>query len=348
MLYRGDKMEIELSEKKKERIVLATGFAHPELAQEIATEMKLPLVEQTERFFPNGEIYGRYDESVRGKDVYIIQSHARSEFEDEPTSVNDAIMQQVLLANAAFTSGAREITAVTPFLGYQRQDRKSRGRETMGASVVINQLAQYMNQIVTVDMHALSTQGIFHKGPFTHLTAQQLLRREIRQEVAGYDPSELVVVAPDAGAAKMAERHRRELGVGLLHLAKMRDANNSQKITRDEHIPEADGRVCLLFDDMVDTGGTLVSASEALKNSGAKAIFVAATHGILSNPALENLKNAPIDRLLVTDTVPTKRAEAELGDLLKVVKIAPLIAEGLYRIITHQSVSKMQDDENHR
>lgn len=351
MVMTGEKMpeKISLSEDQKNETVLVSGFSHPELAEGIARTMGLPLLSVNEKMFPNSELYNRYGESVRGNRVFIIQSHVRSMLGDEKTSVNDALMQQLLLTDAAFGASATEITAVNPYLGYQRQDRKSKGRESLAAALILRLMAtSHTNRVVTMDMHAPSTQGVFSGyGRFDHLTAQRVLRKNMLKEVSHFDPSEITVVAPDAGASKMAERHRKEIGAALLHLTKSRNAEDSQQIERDMYVPEADGRVCILFDDMIDTAGTLVSASEALKNSGAKAIYLAATHGILSDPAIDRLKEAPIDRLLVTNTLPVSTAKHELGDKLRVVDIAPVIGRALMCIISNRSVSEIFEDQNH-
>jgi len=332
-----------LSAQQKEGIYIAGGFAHPALTEGITHGLGVAMGPVEHKVHPNGELYSRYGESVRGKHVFIVQPHVAQ----GKQSVNDAIMQQCLLADAARSSSAAEITAVSPYLAYTRQDRKTKGREPIGIRVLINQLASAgVHRIVAVDMHSPQAQGIFN-GPFDHLTAQPLLRRAMREEVAGYDIEECLIVAPDAGAAKMSERHRAKLGLGILHLAKMRDPQDSQKIRRDEKVPEADGRVCILFDDMIDTAGTLVSAAEALKGSGAKAVYVAATHAVFSDPAIERLKADVIDKILVTDTFPTDVAQEELQDKLRVVRVAPTIAQALIQIITNGSVSEIFDDQNH-
>jgi len=337
----------KLTAEEADGIYIAGGFAHPDLSVRIAEEMGIEPGELVQKIHPNGEVYSRYDESIRGKQAFIIQSHVRSVFDGRDTTVNDAIWEQALLADAARSSSASEITAVSPYMAYMRQDRKSRGREPIGARVLIDQLASVgVSRIVTVDMHSSQAQGIF-RGPFDHLTAQPLLRKEMQEVMNGHDTEECLVVAPDAGAAKIAERHRQELGVGLLHMAKSRDPNDSQKIRREESVPEAEGRVCMVFDDMVDTAGTLVSAAEALKNSGAKAVYVAASHAVFSAPAIERLQQSPIDRIIVTDTFPTADAEAELGSRLRVVSIAPTIGRALIEIIRNGSVSQLFDDQNH-
>lgn len=337
-------MERVFTPEEAEQIYIASGFAHPQLAEDIAEVTGVTLGPVEGKIHPNGEVYSRYLDSVRGKHVFIVQPHIRG----TETTLNDAIMQQCLLIDAARSSSAREITAVTPYLGYGRQDRKSKGREAIGTRVVIDQLAVAgVNRILAVDMHSSQAQAIF-RGPFDLLTAQPLLRDAMTEEITGYNREECVVVAPDAGAAKLSEQHRTGLQMGMFVMTKMRDPRDNQRISRQDKFPEADGRVCLLFDDMVDTAGTLVSAAEALTNSGAKAILVAATHGVLSDPAIERLKQAPIEKILITDTYVTSDAQAELSDKLRVVSVAPIIGQALLEIVRNGSVSKNFADQNNR
>ncbi len=295
--------------------------------------------------YANGELYSRYEASVRGKHVFIVQSHIGNASRN--TDINGAIMQQALLADAARSSSAAEITAVSPHFGYTRQERKSRGREPIAMRIMIDLLAiSGVNRIVTADMHSPGAQAIF-RGPFDHLTAQPLLRRAIIEEIKDFNRDDCMVIAPDAGASKQAERHRRELGTSMLYLAKMRDPSEPQKLHREEKVPEAEGRVCLVFDDMIDTAGTIVSAAEALKNSGAKAVYVAATHPVFSDPAIARLQDSPIDKILVTDTLPTETASEELGDRLRVVSIVPIIARAIIEIVQHGSISEIFDEQNY-
>lgn len=324
-------------------ITLVSGFAHQGLAKDIAAQLGLELGEIEDKIHPNGEIYSRFKESVRGKHVFIIQSHVAT----NTTTINDAIMEQALLIDAARSSSAAEITVICPHLAYMRQDRKSRGREPIGSRVLIDLLATSgADRIVAIDIHAPQAQAIF-RGPFDHLTAQRALEVAIKAELGGYNNDECVVVAPDAGAAKLAQSHSRHLDMDILHMAKQRSRGDSQKIQRDENVPEANGKVCLVFDDMIDTAGTLVSAIEALKNSGAKAVYVGASHGIFSGPALDRLKDAPIDKLFVTDTFPQEHAKEVLGDKLGIVSVAPIIGQAIHQIATAGSISALFDDENH-
>lgn len=337
-------MEKMFTTEEADQIFIAGGFAHPELSQQIAACVGMDAGAVKYKTHPNGEIYSRYEESVRGKHVFVVQSHIRS----SEGSINDAIMQQCLLIDAARSSSASEITAVAPYLAYGRQDRKTKGREPIGTRVILNQLADAgANRIVTIDMHSPQAQGIF-RGPFDHLTAQGLLRDVMREEIAEYDQESCVVVAPDAGAAKLSQQHSKELNLGMFLMTKMRDPSDNQKISRDDKFPDADGRVCVIFDDMVDTAGTLVSAAEALSSSGAKAIFVAATHGILSDPAIDRLKDAPINKILLSNTFNTDIAQHELGDKLRVISVAPIIGQALVEIVRCGSISALFNDQNNR
>lgn len=257
-------------------------------------------------------------------------------------------MQQCLLIDAARSSSAEKITAVMPNLSYTRQDRKSKGREPIGIRVVLDQLAAAgADRIVTIDIHSPQAQGIF-RGPFDHLTAQPALRDAMLDEIGDIDRDDVIVVAPDAGAAKLAQQHQEDIETSMFIMSKRRDPKDSQRITRDDNFPDAEGKHCLVFDDMIDTAGTLVSAAEALKNSGALTIRVAATHGILSDPAIKRLKDAPIDKILITDTFTTDRAQAELGEKLRVVSVAPIIGQAILEIVRRGSISQLFRDQNHR
>jgi ribose-phosphate pyrophosphokinase len=334
---------LKLSPKLRNSIFIASGSTHPTLADDIAAFMglKLGLVERKQ--FPNTEQYVRYGESVRGKHVFVIQALAVA----NGRSVNDSLMELMLMIDAAKRSSAAEITVVTPYMAYSRQDRKARGREPISAATVIRMLQSAgADRLVSIDMHSAQTQATFY-GPFDHLTAEPLLREALEVRVATSDEV-FVVVSPDGGRAKLAEHYAEKLGVDVVHMPKSRDVKDSHKITRPDFIHEVSGRTCLLIDDMIDTAGTLVSAAQALKDSGAGRIIVGATHALFSGPALERLRNASIDEVIVTDTVPLNGANEVLGDKLVVLSSAPFIGRALGEIATDGSVSKMFNDHNNR
>lgn len=322
-------------------IYIASGSAHPELAQNVADYLNIEVGDIETKRFPSGERYVRYNENIRGKHVFAIQSHITTPEID----INSAIWEHGMLVDAARRSSASEITAISPHMGYMRQERQARGREAIGTTMIMNFL-DGADRFVAVDLHSPQVTGITTK-PFEPLTAQIALEQAMLPDLDQYDKQECVVVAPDAGASKLAQSHQRRMDLDILHLAKKRGRGDSSKITRDELVPEAADRVCVVFDDMIDTAGTLVTATEALKKSGAKAIYVAATHGIFSNDAVDKLKSAPIDRLYVTDTFPQQRAKEALGDRLQVVSVAPIIGQAILEIATNGSVSDLFDDDNH-
>ena len=347
-------MNINLLPEQKENICVVSGFAHPDLGFKVAHAMSVPLAPLEQKMFPNTELYGRFEETVRGKQVFIVQSHQAGSREingeETPFSINDAIVEQALLVQAAATSSAKEVTAVIPFLGYSRQDRKSQGREPISVMFTLGTLAAMgAHRIVAVDMHSPQTQLAFNGDgrQFDHLTAQPLLLDHVRSEIASYSPEECVVVSPDAGATKLAQTQQEKLGIDLVHLAKKRKRGQSHTITRDEKIADVDGKVCIIFDDMIDTAGTITSAAQALNSSGAKAIFVVATHGIFSGQALKRLTDSPIDKVLVTDTVPMDKARKVLGNKLRVAEVAPIIGQALIEISIDGSVSRLFQDQNH-
>lgn len=333
-----------LSAEDADRVFLASGYVHPELAAATASELGIVPGNVEHRKHPNSELYARYVDSVRGKHVIIMQTHAAT----DGGSVNDALQEQLLLIDAARTSSASEITVVCPYLGYSRQDRKARGREPVSARVVINQLGHTgANRIVAVDLHSPQTQAIF-SGPFDHLTAQPLLRGAIRTLIDESNKDAYVVAAPDSGSTKMTAYHSERLDVDIVYMKKRRDKGRSGAVSRANRIiPEARDRVCFMFDDMLDTAGTLVSAADNLHDSGAREIYAVATHGVFSGPAFERLADAPINRIYVTDTFPLDDAREALGDRLEVVSVAPMIGRALREIITDGSVSRIFADQNH-
>lgn len=334
---------LELRPKQRKNIYLATGSTNPELAGDIAKFMGLELGPVERKQFPNTEQYVRYGSTVRGDHVFAIQALAAA----KGRSVNDSLMELILMVDAARRASASEVTVVAPYMAYSRQDRKARGREPISAATVIKMLKSAgADRLVSIDMHSPQTQATFN-GPFDHLTAERILREALRSRVkTAYD--EFVVVSPDGGRAKAAEHYAGKLKVDVVHMPKSRDRHDSSKIVRPTYVAGVEGRTSLMIDDMIDTAGTLVSAAETLKNSGAKRIVVGATHGIFSDPAIERLRDAPIDEIIVTDTVPMDEARRVLGDRLHVLSSAPLIGRAIGEIATHGSVSKMFNDRNYQ
>jgi ribose-phosphate pyrophosphokinase len=334
---------LELRPEQSSNIYIASGSTHPELAQETAAVMGLETGPVERREFANTELYVRYGDSVRGDHVFAMQALAAA----NGRSVNDSLVELTLMVDAAKRASASEITVVAPYMAYSRQDRKARGREPISAAAVIRMLQSAgADRLVSVDMHSAQTQATFN-GPFDHLTAEPLIQAALKEEIGtAYD--EFVIVSPDGGRAKAAEHYANELDVDVVHMPKTRDRHDSGRITRPKHIDGVDGRTSLLVDDMIDTAGTLVSAAETLKNSGATRVVVAATHGLFSSPALDRLKMAPIDKIIVTNTVPLDEAREVLGDRLRILSIAPLLGKALAEIAIRGSVSEIFNDRNYQ
>jgi ribose-phosphate pyrophosphokinase len=275
--------------------------------------------------------------------LFIIQSFS----ETDDYSINDALIETLLSVDAAKRSSSDWVTVVLPMFPYARQDRKARNREPISVSVVVRMLSMVgVNRIVTIDLHSAQTQAIFNR-PFDHLTAQPLICQTLR-EMIGKDKDSYVMVSPDAGRAKESEQYADELGMKLINMPKSRDREHTHKIKRPVHIDGVKGMHCITVDDMIDTGGTLISATKTLKESGAKSITVGATHGIFSGDATQKFKDSPIDKLIVVDTMPQDRIVKALGKRVQVLSIAPLIAESLVRIYNGESVSVLFNDKNNK
>ncbi len=243
--------------------------------------------------FANGEIYCRYGENIRGADVFVFQTHG------EP--INDRLMEQLIMIDAAKRASAKRITAVCPFYGYARQDRKAEGREPITARLVADMLtAAGADRVVTVDLHTGQIQGFFDY-PVDHLTAVPVLAEYL---AATRSTARSVIVAPDAGGGKLARRFADRLGADIAFIDKRRPKGTHNVAVATEVVGEIDGRTCVIVDDMIDTAGTVVSAANLLIDRGASEVYIAATHGLLSGPAVDRLKNAPIREVVVTNTVP--------------------------------------------
>jgi ribose-phosphate pyrophosphokinase len=312
------------------RLVLVSGRAHPQLAEDIATELGTELLPTDARTFANGEIYARFQESVRGADMFVIQSHT--------SPINEWLMEQLIMLDAAKRASAKRITVVAPFYPYARQDKKGRGREPISARLVADLFkAAGADRIMSVDLHAAQIQGFFD-GPVDHLFAMPVLLDHFQKKL---DPSTLTVVSPDMGRVRVADVWSDKLGAPLAIIHKRRDPLVPNQISVHEIIGPVEGRVCLIVDDLIDTGRTIVKAAEALKQHGATTVVVAATHPVFSEPAVELLQSAMIDSVVVTDTLPV--AEAKRWDRLTVLPIAPLIARAIHEVFDDGSVTSMFD-----
>ena len=312
----------------EKRLALVSGRAHHGLAEEVASLLGTSLVPTTAYDFANGETFVRFEESVRGVDAFVIQSH--------PAPINHWLMEQLLMVDALKRASAKRITVVAPFFPYARQDKKHKGREPISARLVVDLFkAAGANRIMSVDLHSPQIQGFFD-GPVDHLWALPMLADHVREK---WGSEELTVVSPDSGRVRVADIWADRLGAPLAIIHKRRDPNVPNQVSVHELVGEVDGRTCLLVDDMIDTGGTIVAAAKALKENGAKRVIVAATHAVLSDPAVERLSDAAIDAVVVTNTLPiTPDKEFEK---LTVLSIAPLIAKAITAVFGDDSVTSL-------
>ncbi|MFE9597293.1 ribose-phosphate diphosphokinase [Streptomyces hokutonensis] len=315
----------------RRELLLFSGRAHPELADRIARELGTGLVPAQARDFANGEIYVRFEQSVRGADCFVVQSHT--------APINTWIMEQLIMIDALKRASARSVTVVAPFYGYSRQDKKHKGREPISARLVADLLtAAGADRVITIDLHTDQIVGFFD-GPVDHLFALPTLADHI---AAGTDRDRLTVVSPDAGRVRVADRWCDRLGAPLAIVHKKRDKDIAHQVSVHEVVGEVAGRVCVLVDDMIDTAGTICAAADALYVSGAEDVIVAATHGILSGPAVDRLKNSRVTRFVFTDTLPT--AAATGLDKVEVLSVAPLIAHAIREIFENGSVTSLLDE----
>jgi ribose-phosphate pyrophosphokinase len=321
---------VEIAHKK--RLQILSGSYNPELAAAVAKQLGVTVSETKLSRFANGEINCRIGESVRGNDVFVFQSH-----NPHP---NEAIMEQALIIDAAKRASAKRITAVCPFWGYGKQDRKAAGREPISAKLVVDILrVAGADRMLSVDLHSGQIQGFFD-GPFDHLTAMPLLKDYIK----GSLEPDTVIVSPDAGRAKVAERYTRQLGLDLAIIHKVRSHTVAHQLEARAVIGEVKGRPCVMIDDMIDTAGTICAAAEILKREGAAKIYVLATHGEFSADAAAKLNAAPIDRVVISDTLAPEAAKRVKR--LEVVSLVPLMAAAVKAIFNDESVSEIFRGEN--
>jgi ribose-phosphate pyrophosphokinase len=315
----------------EKNLMVFSGRAHPALAEAVAEQLGTDLVPTSAYDFANGEIYVRYEESVRGSDAFVIQSHA--------TPLNEAIMEQLIMIDALKRASAKRITVVLPFYGYARQDKKHRGREPISARLMADLFKTAgADRLMAVDLHTAQIQGFFD-GPVDHLMALPTLSEYVAEK---YGNEKLAVVSPDAGRIKVAEQWSERLGgAPLAFIHKTRDINRPNETVANRVVGEVEGRICVLVDDMIDTAGTITHAADALMEDGAAGVIIAATHAILSGPAVERLKECQASEVIVTDTLPIE--DDKRFDQLTVLSIAPLISRAIQEVFEDGSVTSLFD-----
>jgi ribose-phosphate pyrophosphokinase len=313
----------------EKNLMLFSGRAHPHLAQEIADLLETQLVPTTHREFANSEIYVRYQESVRGCDAFVIQSHT--------APVNEWIMEQLIMLDALKRASAKRITVVLPFYGYARQDKKHLGREPISARLMADLFKTAgANRLIAVDLHSAQIQGFFD-GPVDHLAALPVLADYVGRKHGG---EELTIVSPDAGRIRVAEQWSERLGgAPLAFIHKTRDLTKANETKANRVVGSVQDRTCILVDDMIDTGGTIVKAAEALMDAGAADVVIVATHAILSGPAVDRLKNCRAREVIVTNTVPVPTEHQ--FDKLTTLSIAPLISRAIREVFEDGSVTSL-------
>ena len=315
----------------EKNLMVFSGRAHPVLAEQVAEQLGAGLVPTQAYDFANGEIYVRFEESVRGSDAFVIQSHT--------SPINEWIMEQLIMVDALKRASAKRITVVLPFYGYARQDKKHRGREPISARLMADLFKTAgANRLICVDLHTSQIQGFFD-GPVDHLMALPILSEYVRNK---YGDEQLAVVSPDAGRIKVAEQWSARLNnAPLAFIHKTRDIERPNETVANRVVGEVKGRVCILVDDMIDTAGTITKAADALYAEGAAGVVIAATHAILSGPAVDRLKNCQASEVIVTNTLPIPPERR--FDKLNILSIAPLISQAIREVFEDGSVTKLFD-----
>lgn len=314
----------------EKHLMLFSGRSHPELAQEVASLMEVELVPTRAVTYANSEIYVRFEESVRGSDAFVIQSHC--------APVNEALMEQLIMVDALKRASAKRITVVAPFYPYARQDKKHAGREPISARLVADLYRTAgADRLMSVDLHAAQIQGFFN-GPVDHLFSLPVLADYVADT---YGDEEMTIVSPDAGRVRSADMWTDRINAPLAIIHKRRDPNVANQVAVHEVVGEVEGRTCLLVDDMIDTAGTMCQAADALRARGAKRVIAAATHPVLSGPAAERLNASAFEEVIVTNTLPIRTPVPV--DKLTVLSIAPLIAKAIHEVFEDGSVTSLFD-----
>jgi ribose-phosphate pyrophosphokinase len=318
-----------LKRATEKNLMIFSGRSNVQLAEEVAYQLGTNLVPTSAYEFANSEMYVRYEESVRGSDAFVLQSHA--------APVNEWIMEHLLMVDALKRASAKRITVVMPYYGYSRQDKKHRGREPISARLIADLFKTAgANRLMSVDLHTDQIQGYFD-GPVDHLAALPILSKYVRKK---YGTEQLAVVSPDAGRIKVAEQWSKRLGgAPLAFIHKTRDITRPNESVANRVVGEVTGRTCILVDDMIDTGGTITKAADALIAAGAADVIIAATHAILSGPAVDRLKNCQAREIIVTNTLPIP-AERQF-DKLTELSIAPLLSQAIRAVFEDGSVTSL-------
>lgn len=322
----------DMIDAAKRRLQVLSGRVYPELAEEIAKKLDIKLSKLQLDNFANGEIKCQLDESVRGYDVFIVQTHGGA-------NINDAVLEQALMIDAAKRASARSITAICPFLSYARQDRKASGREPIAARLIIDLLASAgADRIMSVDLHSGQIQGFFD-GPFDHLIAAPILRDYLIKHFG----KDIVIVSPDAGRVKSAERYSSTLGCSMAIIHKNRSKVKRNTVEARYLIGDVKDKNCVIIDDMIDTAGTICAAAGILAEHGAKTIYGLATHGVFSDPAIERINKSAFTKIVVTNTLPIDTTKS---DKIEVLSIAPLLASAIEAVFAYSSVSAIFGGQN--
>jgi ribose-phosphate pyrophosphokinase len=311
------------------KLMLFSGRAHPELAAAVAERLGIGITPTAAYDFANGEIFVRFEESVRGCDAFVIQSHT--------APINQWVMEQLIMVDALKRASAKRITVVQPFYAYGRQDKKHRGREPISARLMADLFKTAgADRLIAVDLHSSQTQGFFD-GPVDHLMAMPILSDYVRER---YGRENLAVVSPDAGRIRVAEQWASRLGgMPLAFVHKTRDISRPNEAVANRVVGDIRGRTCVLVDDMIDTGGTIAKAVDALLDEGAESVVVAATHAVLSGPAVDRLKNSRVREVVVTNSLPV--TDEQRFDTLTILSIAPLIGRAIREVFEDGSITSM-------
>ena len=321
------------------QLMVTAGRASMELGGKIAAQLGVDLTDAGLKTFANGEVYCKYQDSIRGADLFIIQSTCTNEAEG--LTANDALMELMCMVDAAVGASAHRVIAVTPWYGYSRQDKKSAPREPITARLVARMLeAAGIDRLLTMDLHAGQVQGFFQK-PVDHMTALPFLSKYVGDQLG--DPSDLCIISPDAGRVKLTRKFAQMVGAPYALLEKERPAQQVAEIGYVIGADKVKGRKAVIVDDMIDTGGTLAAGAQTVLDAGASEVYAVATHGLFSGNAFETLSNSELAGILVTDTVPVREGAPEL---IRVLSCADILSDSVRRIFTDDSVSEIFAGEN--